>query len=513
MSRIFKYFSAILVTAVMLTCTGCSSDSTESVATTYGNTPPSANLQSLSFAQNSSDNVVKLTGVDLDGDTLTYSILSNPTNGTIGGTIPNLLYTPNTDYLGGDTFTFKVNDGTDDSATATVSITVSVEGSINTAPVANNQNISVDIDSTDNTITLSGSDADSDTLTYTVVSNPTNGTITGTAPNLLYTPNTSFSGSDTFTFKVNDGISDSVVATISITVNASSNTTPVANDQNISVDMDSTDNTITLSGSDADSDTLTYTIASNPANGSLSGTAPNVLYTPSGGYMGNDSFTFTVNDGTDDSAVATVNITVGFFEVTSPFTSRVWMDRNLGASQVCTDYNDTLCYGDYYQWGREADGHHELNSTTTTILATDYINVGSDLILDINTTGDWVTAGVDDDKTLRSFNWSKTDGTSICPIGFRVPTSLELMAEFDPVVYDVNTSEYLYEDINFLKVSKSGFRSPTDGNYTEQGFYVYLYASGDVNETILFIDPDPFSGFHGLSTGVTSGKNVRCIKD
>ena len=88
------------------------------------------------------------------------------------------------------------------------------------------------------------------------------------------------------------------------------NTTPTANSQTVGVDENSVDTPITLSGSDPDGDTLTYTVTSQPANGSLSGNAPDVAYTPQSDFIGSDSFTFTVNDGTIDSSEATVFITV-----------------------------------------------------------------------------------------------------------------------------------------------------------------------------------------------------------
>ncbi|MGV6830373.1 MAG: hypothetical protein ACWA5P_02275 [bacterium] len=73
----------------------------------------------------------------------------------------------------------------------------------------------------------------------------------------------------------------------------------------------------------------------------------------------------------DDSTITHNGITYGL--VTSPYTAHVWLDRNLGASRVCTAFDDMACFGDYYQWGRNTDGHKKSGSTTTTTLAT-YIN-------------------------------------------------------------------------------------------------------------------------------------------
>ena len=88
-----------------------------------------------------------------------------------------------------------------------------------------------------------------------------------------------------------------------------SNNAPVASPQSVTTAED-TQKAITLTGTDANGSSLTYSIVSYPAYGTLSGTAPNVTYRPAANYYGSDSFTFRVNDGTVNSAVATVSITV-----------------------------------------------------------------------------------------------------------------------------------------------------------------------------------------------------------
>ena len=91
-----------------------------------------------------------------------------PAHGTLSGTAPNLTYTPAANYNGADSFTFKVNDGTVDSAPATVSITVTP---VNDAPVATPQSVST-AQNTAKAITLAGTDVDGSALTYTVVTQP-----------------------------------------------------------------------------------------------------------------------------------------------------------------------------------------------------------------------------------------------------------------------------------------------------------------------------------------------------
>jgi hypothetical protein len=91
---------------------------------------------------------------------------------------------------------------------------------------------------------------------------------------------------------------------------ASGNTPPLADNLSVAVTMDSTDNAIVLTGYDGDGDTLVFSVIAGPSNGSLSGTAPNLYYTPSDGYTGDDNFTFMVDDqkGGSDTAAVTISI-------------------------------------------------------------------------------------------------------------------------------------------------------------------------------------------------------------
>jgi len=180
------------------------------------NNPPVADDQAVTTAEDTAV-AITLTGSDVDGDTLTYTVLTNPTNGSLSGTAPNLTYTPNLNFNGSDSFTFKVNDGTVDSNVATVSIEVTP---VNDTPVANPQSIETTQD-TAVAITLTGGDVDNDPITFNQPTAPANGTLTldanyTTNGKLTYTPHSGFTGSDSFTFTVNDGTVDSEPATVSI---------------------------------------------------------------------------------------------------------------------------------------------------------------------------------------------------------------------------------------------------------------------------------------------------------
>ncbi|MDB5338549.1 MAG: tandem-95 repeat protein, partial [Planctomycetaceae bacterium] len=252
----------------------------------------------------------QLAGTDADGDSLTFSTGSTlAVHGVVSITTSGAFtYTPNTGYTGNDAFSFKVNDGTVNSADATVTVHVDAT---NTAPVATPTSIKATLNTTYSG-QLAGTDANGDTLTFSlgstlaahgVVSITTSGAFT-------YTPNTGYTGSDAFSFKVNDGLVNSADATVSVQV-APPNRAPNATPANISVTFN-TQYSGTLSGTDADGDTLTFAAGSTAAaHGTvLINSDGTFTYTPNTGYSGNDSFSFIVNDGTVNSANATVSVQV-----------------------------------------------------------------------------------------------------------------------------------------------------------------------------------------------------------
>jgi len=158
-------------------------------------------------------------------------------------------------------------------------------------------------------VTKNDTDDQNDTLIVTIEEEPEHGSVTVNDGNITYTPDGNFSGTDCFTYKVTaDPGGDSDTAEVCIEVE-NVNDAPVANTQSISTNEDQSIY-ITLTASDVDGDTLTYSVEVEPSHGTLSGTAPNLTYSPEANYNGPDSFSFKVNDNTVDSAVATVNITV-----------------------------------------------------------------------------------------------------------------------------------------------------------------------------------------------------------
>jgi hypothetical protein len=285
------------------------------------NDPPRANDDSVTTQEDTLASIT-LTGCDPDGDALSYSVVQNPSHGTLSGTGPNLVYTPNENFNGSDSFLFKVNDGTVDSAAATVSIQLKSVNDPPTAsyvgaqvqtnpPEAEDDSVTTEED-TPVSITLEGSDPDEDALSYTIVECPSHGSLSGTAPNVHYTPNLNFNGSDSFTFKVSDETAESETATVSITVTAV-NDKPSAKDDNARTREDTPIKAIDVlvNDTDADDDQLTTSAATQGTNGSVTINADNTLsYRPKANFCGTDSFTYTVSDGKGGTDTATVNVMV-----------------------------------------------------------------------------------------------------------------------------------------------------------------------------------------------------------
>ena len=204
----------------------------------------------------------------------------------------------------------QVHDGTK-SAPVTVTITVNP---VNDAPVANPQTVTTSED-TAKAFVLTGADTEGSPLTFSVVTPPTNGVLSGTAPNLTYTPNLNFNGSDAFTFKVNDGAADSAVAaTVGINVTAV-NDAPVAGNDTYTMTQ-GTALTVLAPGvlgndTDAEGAALTAVLVTGPANCTFTLNANgSFTFTPAANFTGNATFTYKAKDGVLFSNVATVTITV-----------------------------------------------------------------------------------------------------------------------------------------------------------------------------------------------------------
>ncbi|HEX2957954.1 MAG TPA: Ig-like domain-containing protein [Chitinispirillaceae bacterium] len=274
---------------------------TKDVAITVSNLnrAPVAKAQSVTTDEDNAVTMI-LSGSDPDGEALSYTVITQPEHGTLSGTAPNLTYTPNANYNGSDAFTFSVSDGSL-SAQATVSITVNA---VNDAPVLNPIAAQSVKETSTLTFTATGSDIDGNTLTFSATNLLSGATFNNGI--FTWTPTYEQAGSYTITVSLGDGTA-TVTKDVAITV-SNLNRAPVAKAQNVTTDEDNAV-TMILSGSDPDGEALSYTVITQPEHGTLSGTAPNLTYTPDADYNGSDAITFSVSDGSL-SAQATVSITV-----------------------------------------------------------------------------------------------------------------------------------------------------------------------------------------------------------
>lgn len=302
-----------------------------SLTVAAGALQPIANGDSYSIGEDGTLNVaaIGVLGNDTDASLVplagaTASLVSSTSSGSLSLIADgSFSYTPNADFNGTDSFTYKANDGTSDSNTASVSITVTPG---NDAPVADaggpytaTVNVPVTLDGT------GSSDIDvSDTLTYAWdfnTASPGTSTGTGVTPSHTYTA----LGTYNVSLVVNDGTEDSAVATTTVEVGVAVNTAPVAADDTFEVLRNSSANNLDLTANDSDVDgnlkdingdvtpaQITITTGSKATRGGTVNVITNgVNYVPKRNFRGTDTFNYTVTDLDGDvSNEVTVRVNV-----------------------------------------------------------------------------------------------------------------------------------------------------------------------------------------------------------
>jgi uncharacterized protein (TIGR02145 family) len=191
-----------------------------------------------------------------------------------------------------------------------------------------------------------------------------------------------------------------------------------------------------------------------------------------------------------------------YYEVESPYTKNIWLDRNLGASKVCESYDDDQCFGDYFQWGRSADGHEKKTSEITTKISSESVLGHDDFIVGYSENRyDWIAT---QDNTLwRGLHASNNP----CPSGFRIPTSGEYKSEL--IDNGGNNKYKSYK--SFLKLPMAGYRNYS-GEINNQGFEGRFWTSTTKSQFALSFNATsngkPYLFFFERANGYA----VRCIK-
>ena len=321
--------------------------------------------------------------------------------------------------------------------------------------------------------------------------------------------NVSFNTSDIATNTANITSNDTDIAT-NVTNIASNATNIASNDTDIATNVTNiTTNATNITSNDTDIATNVTNIATNVTNIAANDTdiAANVtnIATNATNIASNDTdiATNVTNIAANATAIAGIGgaFTGGVWNgytyqlVTSPTTGKVWLDRNIGATQVATSASDSNSFGFLFQFGRSADNHQFRNSSTTTTQEVSHTNTSSNFVLNYNT---W-------SANLSSYIWqSDWEGkvmNDVCPPGFRLPTLSEISAE----IGGFSSGNMSGAFSSFLKIPANERRDNNTGNITNYG-YAYLWLD---NQSWFYFSA---SGAYNGSGPINLGYGVRCIK-
>jgi uncharacterized protein (TIGR02145 family) len=198
----------------------------------------------------------------------------------------------------------------------------------------------------------------------------------------------------------------------------------------------------------------------------------------------------------NEQSFTTLNVTT----VTSN-TGRIWMDRNLGASQVMTTlFGDYLSYGDFYQWGRLTDGHQLLTSINSAPYTYSLVDIPNNELFLI-TSDNWR-------KPKNDNLWQGVNSiNNVCPAGFRIPTSNEWEQEIATWISKNNQGSFASPlklpgaGERFIEITGDGlgtyWSSTTIGDFA----YVLSFAYSNGGSAYIYKDNRAY------------GHSVRCIKD
>ncbi|MCF8298849.1 MAG: fibrobacter succinogenes major paralogous domain-containing protein [Saprospiraceae bacterium] len=217
---------------------------------------------------------------------------------------------------------------------------------------------------------------------------------------------------------------------------------------------------------------------------------------------GNEGQILTFNSGVPTWRTVLGLTVLSLTDVYNPTTGKIWMDRNLGATQVATSNNDAASYGDLYQWGRGSDGHQIRTSGTTSTLSSTDVPGHANFIT--------VNSGNYDWRSPQNNNlWQGVYGVNNpCPTAYRLPTETEWTAE--KATWSSNNAAGAYASL--LKLPVAGSRDYSGGSLNGVGSNGYYWSSTVVGASSRFLYFTSGAAFMG-SYFRAYGYSVRCIKD
>ena len=249
---------------------------------------------------------------DADGDSVTVTVSSEASNGTVAIGENSVTYTPSNGYYGSDSFGITFNDGNGGVVNKTLNITV-LKAANNLPEVTINDSISTDQD-TSATLSFSYTDADGDSVTVTLKTAPSYGSVIFDGNTLIYIPNDSYYGADNFVVSFDDGNGGVVDKTISVYVNpVVVNSIPVVNIPQIITTDENTSTSVFYSVYDANGDSVDINISAQATNGTAvlyDESNNSITYTPNSSFYGKDQFIVTFNDGNGGIVTKTIDVIV-----------------------------------------------------------------------------------------------------------------------------------------------------------------------------------------------------------
>ena len=286
----------------------------EAVVTVEVTEPPNTNPIAEDDVASTTEEVTVVVDVlandsDPDGDPLSITSASTPETGSAEIVSGGIAYTPAPGFVGSVTFTYTIGDGRGGSDQAAV--TVEVTDAPNEPPVAADDNASatsgipVAID-----VLANDTDPDGDPLTLAGVSTPANGTAQIQDGQVVYTSESTFSGTDTFTYTVADGRDGRSTGTVTVTVERPNRPPTAVDDDAFTVRNTPVTLNPLANDSDPDGDPLRIASVTEPSSGQARTDGETITYEPQRDFTGTDAFTYLIDDGRQGTAEARVTITV-----------------------------------------------------------------------------------------------------------------------------------------------------------------------------------------------------------